>query len=311
MNRDGRIPGYGGKFYSYKIESADVAGIQRECRGFIHGGKMVYLPDILIGSEAGGHQDYSLKCSNILRREGAGFRSRDNTDVLPNGEGVYCRFIPVEERVGRLVKSITGPGASGGFFVCISTQDAVELSFYTMDSNDMKYGQVNGKDARERGLDESQALAGRMCETVREVRRQVSRNGVNNSEIAFYRNIPLQKVGEVFLLKNVKPKNQAMWNVNDASYVKAYREVYNDSPQFKISRKPSCKDMLDLFGILLQRRGFIYTEDFLVKQHGNSYTYQRYIRPSHNLFPLRAAPSMPAHASEPSVPSTHVDSSIL
>ncbi len=312
MKRDECIPGYGDEFYSYKIEGTDIAGIRQECRGFIHGGKMGYLPDILIGSGDREDREYALRSSNLMREGGESFRSRDNTNMAPNGEGVYCRFIPMNiGGIKNLMKTITGPGASGGFFFCIRAEDAVDLSFYTMDSNDMKYSQVNGYEARAGGLDESGELVGRMCEIAREVRNQMRRNGINNSEIAFYRKIPLEKVGEVLLLKKICPKDTRMWIVEDKSYEKAYMAIHNVLPQRRISHPYSRITMLELLGELLQRRGFSFAEEFCVQQSGKRLIYQRYIRPSHNLFRMSAAPSMSAEASEPSTSSAHAEPSSL
>ena len=302
MKRDRKIPGYRGNYYVYRIESQDTYQIEQECKGFIHGGKMMYLPRILSGMGCG------LKSSNMLRQGGERFRSRDTSKVVPDGEGVYFRFIPQNETIKHLLTTGTGPGASGGFFFCMRVRDAVDLTFYTMNSNDVKYSLVNSKDARENQWDESGELVEKMCRIASAVESQASgKNGINNSEIAFYQEVPLSKIGEVFLLKSSTDSSK-MWSVDRTVYERTYQDVYGAAPPRRSVSQPIRRaEVISLFGELLNRQGFIYEEDVEIKIRQRKDVYLRYIKASQRLFELRASASGISGSSEPASASTPSD----
>ena len=307
MERRGKIPGYRQNFYKYKIQPGDTTLLLPNCRGFIHGGKMMYLPDIMCGAGE------CLKCSNVIRDEG-GTRARDNTSQEPNGEGVYFRFIPQNIPTKKILRTVTGPGASGGVFLCVRTQDSAGFEFFTMNSNDIKYSLMNSWTAREKGTDESALLVDRMKRAVDEVKRQILRagGGINNSEIAFYRQVPFSAVGEVFLLQSSKDSSK-MWNVDRNKYLEVYRICHPGAslPKLKMSYPVAPAEMLVLLEQLLRDKGFTKVGDVIITKGGRRDVYQRYVRPSHNLFPLNADSSAPSVPSGPSAPAGPSDSGIL
>lgn len=356
MKRGRQIPNFL-TYYTYIIESGDMDNIP--CRGFIHGGKINYLPSVL---RTGG-----LLCSNQVRDTLRINLARDRVRDRPDGSGVYCRFIPKrqsEHTAAETIASLTGPGSCGGFFFLIRAEDAAGLEFFTMSSGDSKYGLMNSPKARANEWDESKEVEQTVWEWVtpqitvpqitgpqkigqkknslqrggqqiigqkKNVRKKFgppirvqktiviedlltkmstlvtslcSSKGNNNSEIAFYNRIPLDKIGEVYLLVH-SPSILRNWLMNDDLYKRKFKSLYGeDLPALKSrTQKYPRKYMLDLLGDMLKNNGFQYVSDIKVKISGETDTYQRYVRVSQALFPLTSQPSDSSDASQTSLPS--------
>lgn len=137
-----------------------------------------------------------------------------------------------------------------------------------------------------------------------------SSKGNNNSEIAFYNRIPLDKVGEVYLLVH-SPSVLRNWLMNDDLYKREFKLLYGENPPALKSRtqKYPRKYMLDLLGDMLKNNGFQYVSDIKVKISGETDTYQRYVRVPQALFPLTAQPSDSSNASQSSQPSNSSNAS--
>lgn len=175
-----------GRYYPLsQIESGDAAALESSCAGFIHGGKLRYLKYILNAGR--------LKCSDTIRAEGKIKLTRDANSKGPDGQGVYFRFVPSGIRKARILQTFTGPGAAGGFFMFLPSRNLEDLSFFTMSAGDFKYG--------------NPLTLERMKSIADEVRDSID-DGINNSEIAFYGEVPLSKIAEIYIAaRNARPES--------------------------------------------------------------------------------------------------------
>lgn len=166
-----------GKSYPLsQIEPSDTADLRSECAGFIHGGKLEYLEYILNAGR--------LRCSDDIRAKEKLNLIRDAISKGPDGQGSYFRFVP--SRIGkiRIFRTFTGPGAAGGFFMFMPTRNVAGLSFFTMSLGDYKY--------------KVPLTLEKMKDIATEARSSI-RAGINNSEIAFYKEVPLSKITEIYI----------------------------------------------------------------------------------------------------------------
>ena len=166
-----------------QIELDDTAFLGRYCAGFIHGGKLRYLKYILAAGR--------LQCSDNIRAAGKINLVRDTNSKGPDGQGCYFRFMPSAVSKQRTLQTFTGPGAAGGFFMFMPTRNVAGLSFFTMGRGDYKYSVP--------------LTLEKMMDIATEVRSSI-RAGTNNSEIAFYKEVPLSKITEIYIAeKKAKP----------------------------------------------------------------------------------------------------------
>lgn len=170
----------GGRSYPLsRIEAADAEDLNNVCAGFIHGGKADYLELVLTAGR--------LRCSGAIRAEGKIKPVRDTYSKGPDGQGVYFRFVPSGIDMEKVLQTFTGSGATGGLFMFMPSRNVAGLSFFTMSAGDYKYG--------------NSLTLERLKGITREVRRSIGcrRKGINNSEIAFYREVPLSKITEIYI----------------------------------------------------------------------------------------------------------------
>ncbi|MCM1253106.1 MAG: hypothetical protein NC321_09815 [Clostridium sp.] len=160
----------------YQFSSNNISNIKRNCAGFIHGGLLARLPSIM---DAG-----KLLCSDILRDKNEIYSTRDAHTVGPDGKGVYFRFVPQNITSQRMINSFTGPGKSGGFFMYMPVENAVNLRFLSASIGDYKYDSST-----------SQSTDG-INKIVSELRYK---NYINNSEIIFYKEVPISRITAIYI----------------------------------------------------------------------------------------------------------------
>ncbi|MCM1386543.1 MAG: hypothetical protein NC231_04385 [Bacillus sp. (in: Bacteria)] len=165
------------KNYSiYQFSSNNISNTKRNCAGFIHGGLLACLPSIM---DAG-----KLLCSDTLRKRNITCSSRDAHTIGPDGQGVYFRFVPQNITSQCMINSFTGPGKSGGFFMYMPVENAVNLSFLSASIGDYKYDSST-----------SQSTNG-INKIVSELRYK---SYINNSEIIFYKEVPISRITAIYI----------------------------------------------------------------------------------------------------------------
>lgn len=170
-----------GKYPVWTIEGGDITSdFKTNCRGFAHAGKLMYFISVLTAGE--------LKASNILRAEG-GTQVRDNRSGVPNGDGVYFRFVRKKAKEEKEIDDIShiltgGVGGAAGVLYYMQNEKAVGKSFTTMSSLDVKYGIP---EPRSRDLEE--------------IAKYVKDTPVNKTEIAFYQRVELRDISRIYIKK--------------------------------------------------------------------------------------------------------------
>lgn len=239
-----------GKYPVWTIEGGDITpDFKTNCRGFAHAGKLMYFISVLTAGE--------LKASNILRAEG-GTQVRDNRSGVPNGDGVYFRFV---RKKGTVINDIShiltgGVGGAAGVLYYMQNEKAVGKSFTTMSSLDVKYG-IPEPGSRD----------------LEEIAKYVKDTPVNKTEIAFYQRVELRDISRIYI------KKKEIIGKKEEFYEALYRYTRAEQQGIRRVTPVTVAALKEVLDAAMNTRGYKYEKEeegtYGVKGEKVWYLYQR------------------------------------